>query len=111
MDTLSNQQAIALCALDLAKGYERLLKNYEDGFIIKCCDLVLQYHPVNAQALLLKAEVLKRIYTKQLSEANAPNAILFNQMASIYGKLVDLGYREMPESMYIDWLHVHAAKV
>jgi len=42
-DTLSNQQAIALCLLDLAKGYEKQTKNYYDGFIIQCCDKVLEY--------------------------------------------------------------------
>jgi hypothetical protein len=71
MDTLSNQQAIALCVLDLAKGYEFQTKNYYDGFMLKCCDLVLQYHPVNVQAMLLKAETLKRIYEKQKADKNS----------------------------------------
>lgn len=105
MDTLSNKQAIALCAIDLAKGYERLIKDYDDGFIIKCCDLTLLYHPQNAQALLLKAEVLKRIYTKCLQLNNKPDDELFGQMKAVYGKLVDLGYREMPEEMYVNWLN------
>ncbi len=104
MDTLSNQQAIALCVLDLAKGYEFQTKNYYDGFIIKCCDLVLQYHPVNVQAMLLKAETLKRIYEKQKADKHSEATETYNQMEQLYIKMFDLGYREMPEKMYMQWL-------
>lgn len=104
MDTLSNQQAIALCVLDLAKGYEFQTKNYSDGFIIKCCDLVLQYHPVNVQAMLLKAETLKHIYEKQNADKNNETTETYNQMEQLYIKIFDLGYREMPEKMYMQWL-------
>lgn len=104
MDTLSNQQAIALCILDLAKGYEFQTKNYEDGFILKCCDLALKYHPVNVQALLLKAETLKRIYEKEQAEGKANATATYQQMENLYVKLFDLGYREMPEEMYMSWL-------
>jgi hypothetical protein len=104
MDTLSSQQAIALCVLDLAKGYEFQSKNYYDGFILKCCDLVLQYHPVNVQAMLLKAETLKRIYEKQKKEKSETAISTYQQMEQLYIKLFDLGYREMPEKMYLEWL-------
>jgi hypothetical protein len=104
MDTLSNQQAIALCVLDLAKGYEFQTKNYYDGFIIKCCDLILQYHPVNVQAMLLKAETLKRIYEKDKQDKFPKLTSKFNEMEELYAKLFDLGYREMPEKMYLQWL-------
>lgn len=104
MDTLSNQQAIALCVLDLAKGYEFQTKNYYDGFIIKCCDLVLQYHPVNVQAMLLKAETLKRIYEEQKADKNGEAIATYKQMEELYIKMFDLGYREMPEKMYMQWL-------
>ena len=104
MDTLSNQQAIALCVLDLAKGYESQTHNYYDVFIIKCCDLVLKYHPVNAQALLLKAETLKRIYEKQHAEKDTAATRTYSDMEQLYAKLFDLGYREMPDKMYLQWL-------
>jgi hypothetical protein len=104
MDTLSNQQAIALCVLDLAKGYEFQTKNYYDGFLLKCCDLVLQYHPVNVQAMLLKAETLKRIYEKQKTDKSTEATEIYNQMEQLYIKMFDLGYREMPEKMYMQWL-------
>jgi hypothetical protein len=104
MDTLSNQQAIGLCILDLAKGYEFQTKNYYDGFIIKCCDLVLQYHPVNIMALLLKAETLKHIYQKRQNEKCSDAITTYNEMEQVYVKLFDLGYREMPDKMYQQWL-------
>ncbi|MFN4313270.1 MAG: hypothetical protein ACK4E0_03180 [Chitinophagaceae bacterium] len=104
MDTLSNRQAIALCVLDLAKGYEFQAKNYEDGFILKCCDLVLQHHPVNVQALLLKAETLKRLYERQTAQKSDTAKATYNEIEQLYIKLLDLGYREMPEKMYMQWL-------
>jgi len=104
MDTLSNQQSIALCVLDLAKGYEHQAKNYYDGFIIKCCDLSLQYFPQNVQAMLLKAETLKRIYQKQNREKDHMAKTTYKEMEELYVKLFDLGYREMPDQMYVQWL-------
>lgn len=104
MDTLGNQQAIASCVLDLAKGYEFQTRNYEDGFILKCCNLTLQYHPANVQAMLLKAETLKRIYEVQEKEKSDYAGNTYQEMEQLYIKLFDLGYREMPEKMYMDWL-------
>lgn len=104
MDTLSNQQSIALCALDLAKGYEHKTRNYYDGFIIKCCDLSLQYFPKNVQAMLLKAEALKRIYERQAKLKDTARKATYKEMERLYAKLFSFGYREMPEKMYMDWL-------
>lgn len=104
MDTLSNQQAIAQCVLDLAKGYEFQTKNYYDGFIIKCCNLTLQYHPLNVQAILLKAETFKHLYQKQKADKDSQATNTYKQMEQLYIKLFELGYREMPEKMYLQWL-------
>ncbi|HZI01894.1 MAG TPA: hypothetical protein VEX63_12145, partial [Flavisolibacter sp.] len=104
MDTLSNQQSIGLCILDLAHGYIRQTNNYTDGFVIKCCDLVLQYHPVNPMALLLKGEVLKRLYLSQRKEQNTLVQDTYSKMQDVYAQLIQLGYREMPEKMYLKWL-------
>jgi hypothetical protein len=104
MDTLSNKQAIALCVLDLAKGYEFQTHNYYDGFILKCCELVLQYHPVNPMALLLKAETLKKVYLKEQADKFPKPTVTFNRMQEAYITLAKLGYREMPEKMYQQWL-------
>jgi len=99
MDTLSNQQAIALCVLDLAHLYERQTKNYYDGFILKCCNLVLKYHPVNPMALLLKAETLKKALIREKSTFYPRLTSTKKEMENTYLKLFDLGYREMPLKM------------
>ena len=104
MDTLSNRQSIALCILDLAKGYEHKIHDYYDGFILKCCDLSLQYFPLNVQAMLLKAETLKRIYEKEKLQKVSTAKETYHQMEQLYVKLFDLGYREMPDKMYQQWL-------
>jgi hypothetical protein len=104
MDTLSNQQAIALCILDLAKGYEFQTKNYDDGFILKCCDLTLKYHSLNTQAMLLKAETLKRLYEKEIKENATNSETTYKEMEQLYVRLFELGYREMPDKMYAQWL-------
>lgn len=104
MDTLTNQQSIALCVLDLAKGYESQTQNYYDGFILECCEFVLQYHAVNPMALLLKAETLRKTYDLQLKEKNAGAASTYQKMKAAYARLVKLFYREMPEKMYLKWL-------
>jgi hypothetical protein len=104
MDTLSYQESIALCVLDLAKGYEHKTRDYTDGFILKCCDLSLKYFPFNVQAMLLKAETLKRIYERQKLQEQTIAKKTYSEMQSLYLKLFDLGYREMPDQMYIQWL-------
>ncbi|MDI3322366.1 hypothetical protein [Pinibacter soli] len=104
MDTLSNQQAIALCILDLAKGYQQQVDEFDDGFIIQCCDLVLKYHPNNVQAMLLKAETYKRLYHKSQADKIIPSNGSFKEMEQLYTQIYDLGYREMPDKMYMQWL-------
>jgi hypothetical protein len=64
----------------------------------------LQYFPLNVQALLLKAETLKRIYENQKSQKSAIAKQTYFKMEQLYGKLFDLGYREMPDKMYQQWL-------
>jgi hypothetical protein len=104
MDTLSNQQSIAMCVYDLAWGYEYQTHNYYDGFILKCCDLVLKYHPVNPNALLLKAETLKKLYLHEKEIKYPRITATKSEMEATYIKLAKLGYREMPDKMYKKWL-------
>lgn len=104
MDTLSNQQSIGLCLMDLAHGYIKQTKNYTDSFVLKCCNLVLQYHSVNPEALLTKAEALKRMYLKQKEENNPIAQTIYDEMEQTYITLVKLGYREMPYKAYQKWL-------
>lgn len=104
MDTLSNQQSLALCLLDLAKGYEHKTTDYYDGFMLRCCDFSLKYFPRNVQAMLLKAETLKRVYLRQAKVKDKSSSETFREMENLYVDLFNLGYREMPEKMYMSWL-------
>jgi hypothetical protein len=112
MDTLSNQQSLALCLLDLAKGYER---KYDDTqFVLQCAELALQYYPHCANALLLKGETLKKQFEGMMKQLRAeypkdlfdmPEAkALFDEMNKTYLKAHQLGYRTMPKEMYLAWL-------
>ena len=56
MDTLSEKQSLALCILDLAKGYDRTYPINDGAFIVKCCDLALTHYPKSLNARILKAE-------------------------------------------------------
>jgi hypothetical protein len=104
MDTLSNRESIALCMLDLAKEYEQTTKKYNDSVIIKCCDLSLKYFPNNVQAILMKAESLKKIFEIQSKNNKQTAAKVYTQMEILYAYLIELGYREMPDKMYQKWL-------
>ena len=105
MDTLSQFQSVALCAYDLGKNYFAKTKNESDGFIIKCCDLTLKYHPQNINAIILKAETLKKVYENLLKKGNQTEAqAVFKEMQDLYVRGLNLGYREMPIEMYQAWL-------
>ena len=105
MDTLSQSQSVALCAYDLAKGYLAQTNNISDGFVIKCCGIALKYHSNNINAIILKAETLRKIYDVESKKGNREIASrTFEEMQSLYLLGLKLGYREMPKEMYLAWL-------
>ncbi|PHR46496.1 MAG: hypothetical protein COA32_10145 [Fluviicola sp.] len=105
MDTLGQKESVALCVYDLAKGYLTQTKNYQDSFVLKCCDLVLNYDPQNINAIILKAETLKRQYNVFKSNNEISKAQqTYTQMQQLYVKGLEMGYREMPLTMYLEWL-------
>ena len=92
MDTLSQKQSIALCMVDLAQGYQRKF-NTSDEFVLNCCNTALEYYPNFINALLLKAETLLQSDEKDLQD-----------LKILYQKIHNLGFRKMPEKMYLEWL-------
>jgi hypothetical protein len=114
MDTLNLQQSVAYNLLDLAQGYQKNFGNHNLDFVIKCCNTVLKYHPVNVSAMLTKAEAQKRLieskmkakYAKKPDELFADNSIkaMYSDMELTYVRLHQLGYRRMPEEMYLKWM-------
>lgn len=115
MEALSEKQSIALCMIDLAKAYQRKLGLLADTeFILKCCDAALKYYPNYINGLLLKVEIKKKQYDVLMENnfAEYPAEIfhipeaqqLFSEMTQLYAQIHQLGYRKMPEEMYLNWL-------
>lgn len=115
MEALSEKQMLALNLIDLAKGYEKKLGIHaKSEFILKCCDTVLKYYPNYINALILKAETKKKEFDFLMEKHNAQNPAdifiypeaqqIFDEMTALYAQIHELGYRKMPEEMYLNWL-------
>ena len=114
MDTLSLQQSVAYNLLDLAQGFQQKFGKVNPNFVIKCCNTVLKYHSVNVNAMLTKAEAQKQFIDAKMKAQNvkspkdlfADNSIktMYSDMEQTYVRLHQLGYRRMPEEMYIKWM-------
>jgi hypothetical protein len=114
MDALDDKQCIALCVLDLAKGFDRKYPDNDGTFIVKCCDLTLAYFPKCINAMLFKAETRKKQLERLSKKRNIQNPAvlqlqlggqeLWEEMNRLYTQIHRLGYRTMPEPMYVDWL-------
>lgn len=114
MDTINTAQAIANCLVDLAQGYRWKYKNEDPYFSIMCTELALKYHPTNVNAMLVKAEAQKSIVEEQMKLQGLKNPrellkdnsykTLYAEMEQGYVRLHQLGYRRMPEEMYLQWL-------
>jgi len=103
MDTISTKQSISLCLVDLAQGYQAKFGIQDGSFILKCCDTALTNFPKYINAMLLKAETLTALY-KQSDKDSEQGKKLFAQMNEIYTTIHQLGYRKMPQGMYLNWL-------
>jgi hypothetical protein len=116
MDTLNTRQAVAHCLVDLAHGYQKKLGRENPEFVIKCCNTAFEHHPVNVNAMLTKAEaqryyidrLMKKHNTKNPEDlfADAAIAELYAEMEQTYVRLHRLGYRQMPERMYLEWMEL-----
>lgn len=114
MDTLSLQQSVAYCLLDLAQGYQQKFGKTNPGFVVKCCNTVLKYHSVNVNAMLTKAEAQKYFIDSRMKAGNTkvPKDLftdtsiktMYSDMEQTYIQLHQLGYRRIPEEMYIQWM-------
>lgn len=102
MDKLTKKQSISLCLVDLAHGFQRKSSIHNLDFIIKCCDLALKYYPNYINALLLKSETLKAKFDQEKNPQIKQE--LFIQMENTYSTILQLGYREIPKSVYFEWL-------
>ncbi len=115
MKALGDREAITMCVIDLAMGYDHKFPNNDGTFVLKCCDLALEYFPNYITAILLKAETKRRLIQQMMEQHNVQNhkdlfplvsdsKSLWKQMEQTYFQAHKLGYRQMPKQMYLDWL-------
>lgn len=99
MRALSDKEAVTMTLVDLAQGYQAKFGIEDGSFIIKCCDTALVHFPNYINAMLLKGEILTELYR----ESNDKE--LFSQMTELYANIHSLGYRKMPQQMYMNWVN------
>lgn len=112
MKALNDKESIALCLVDLALGYQTH-EFYDLDFIIKCADKALEYFPNYISAMMLiteaKGKVIENIlYNKGTDFSQArkypETREILEEVRQDLVKIHELGYRQMPEEMYLDWL-------
>lgn len=102
MKALNNKESIALVLIDLAQSYENKYPQNDGTFVLKCCKSAIEIYPNYASALILQAEThMKQIETE--TDYNK-GKILFDNLQKEYAHIHKLGYRNMTESMYLNWL-------
>jgi hypothetical protein len=114
MDTLGLKQSIAYCLFDLAKSCEKKFGFSSYPFIFDCLELTLEHYPNFINALIYKADCLKKRFDINMKLYDAENYTdimhletpkeIYTEMEELYVKIMELGYREMPQEMYNDWL-------
>lgn len=113
MKALNNKETLALLLIDLAQGYEKKFPESDGIFILKCCERALGYYPNLINARLLKLETTKTGLEmiaedkgKDIEEIfETPQAKeIFADLNTQVQSIHELGYRQMPKEMYLDWL-------
>ncbi|RUT70275.1 hypothetical protein D0817_10675 [Flavobacterium cupreum] len=102
MKALNNNESIALVIIDLANAYQKSFPENDGTFLLKCADVAIKTYPNFATALILKAELHKKLVENEADtkKANADFKLLEKEYAHIH----QIGYRFMPEEMYLNWL-------
>ncbi|SEH27493.1 hypothetical protein [Chryseobacterium culicis] len=114
MKALNNKESLALLLVDLANAYNRNYPGNDGSFALKCAERAIQIYSYLPNALLLQAETHTKQFQKLMKEQNTkdiqatlsnPKAKeLFDTMNKEYTYIHKIGYRSMPEEMYLDWL-------
>ncbi|WP_296940705.1 hypothetical protein [uncultured Dysgonomonas sp.] len=98
MRALSEKESVAMTLVDLAQGYQAKFGIEDGSFMLMCCNTALKHFPNYINALLLKGEILTELYRK------SEDPELMSQMTERYTHIHELGYRKMPDEMYMKWL-------
>lgn len=104
MDALNEKQSIAVCLIDLAQGYQKKFGKDDCDFVLKACDKALEYYPNYINAMLLQVETRFHLWDINVYDTKKYKAEELSEIQVIYNKIHDLGYRKMPQGMYLDWL-------
>jgi len=97
--------------------WHKVIKNtlfFDTEFIIQCADIALEYYPNYVDAMILKTEAKGKIindileFTYHTDFADvlkySKTKILFYEVQDELTTIHNLGYRQMPEDMYLNWL-------
>lgn len=112
MDTLSRKEVVASTLADLATGYA--VKYGFDRFVLDCLDKALEYSPNNIHVLQLKSDYHTRQFMYVAGQLGRPPVEqlpkhskayeLYRKMHEVYSRVDALGYEQMPEEVYKEWL-------
>ena len=102
MKALNNKESIALVMMDLADAYQKVFPNNNGSFLLKCSEMALSVFPNLTSALIMRAEMHKKEIEKETDTKKAK--LDFKRLEQEYAHIHALGYRFMPEEMYLNWL-------
>jgi hypothetical protein len=102
MKALNNRESIALVLIDLADNYNTKFSKNNGEFVLKCCELAIKEYPNFATALILRAETHKKQIAKETDKEKHDD--FFKELEKEYAFIHKIGYRNMPEDMYLNWL-------
>lgn len=112
MKALNNKESIALCLVDLALAYQQK-EFYDLDFVIKCADKAIEYFPNCVNAMILRTEAKGKKIENLLYDHNTDfsdvnkypeSRQMLLEIQSQLTVIHELGYRQMPEEMYLNWL-------
>ncbi|WP_333621024.1 hypothetical protein [Sphingobacterium multivorum] len=103
MKALDNRESLGLCLVDLANAYKRSFPESDGSFALKCAERALKVSPNLITALLLQAETHKEQYLK-MEKSDRKAKELLSSLNKEYNYIHKIGYRNMPEGMYLEWL-------
>ena len=102
MKALNNRESIALVLIDLADNYNVKFPNNDGTFVLKCCQIAIKEYPNFATALILQAETHKKQMQREQNQRKSKQMLL--ELEKEYTHIHEIGYRNMPEDMYLNWL-------
>lgn len=103
LKAMDKQESLALCLVDLANAYNRAFPENDGIFPLQCAERALTAAPNLITALLLRAEVHKNQFIR-LDKTSSAAKELLSKLNTEYSYIHKIGYRKMPEGMYLEWL-------